>query len=158
MSPPTPSITYTALGIFEVGLQVTDNTAAAFPSSGSPDLTDTDFTTVTVVPADDPSCAEEVECPEIAIRPKSQKNQLVWTPVQGAVSYNILRSTDGPNSGFAAIATGHVTDYATYLDTGLTNNVTYYYQVVALNAAGAELCTSETAEGTPIGRSRLGTR
>ncbi len=149
---PTPTTTYSSLGTFEVGLRVTDNTAAAFPSAGQPDLTDTDFTTVQVLPSDDPFCATAVECSPVSVVPKDGKNQLIWAPVPGAASYNIMRSTDGPASGYSMIAAGHVTDYATYLDNGLTNGTTYYYMVVALNAAGAELCTSEPASGTPEGR------
>ena len=152
---PMPSNTYSSLGVFELGLQVTDNTSAAFPSAASPDLTDTDFTTVQVLPSDDPFCVgEEVECPAITVRPKDGKNQLEWVPVPGAASYTIMRSTDGPDSGFAVIAQGHVTSIALYLDSGLTNGVTYYYKVVAVSGAGTELCTSEAAEGTPMPRTR----
>ena len=149
----TPTTTYTALGTFEVGLRVTDNTAAAFPSAGQPDLTDTDFTTVEVLPADAPECAAAVDCNPISIRPKSRKNQLEWDPVPGATSYDIYRSTAGTGP-FSLIAAGHVSSLALYLDTGLTNDVTYYYYVVAKSAAGAELCTSEVADGTPTGRRR----
>jgi hypothetical protein len=54
---PNPSTNFfNALGTFDLALRVTDNTAAAFPSAASPDLTDEDFTTVEVVPADDPFC------------------------------------------------------------------------------------------------------
>lgn len=150
----SPVTTYNTVGSFELGLKVTDNTAAAFPSAAQPNLTDTDFTTVQVLPADDAFCAAAVECSPVSVHPKSTKNQLVWDPVPGAASYDILRSTDGPDSGFVAIATGHVTDYATYLDSGLTNGVTYYYKVVARNAAGVELCTSDAAEGTPVATRR----
>lgn len=150
----SPSTTYTALGTYELGLRVTDNTAAAFPAAESPDLSNSDFTTVQVLPADDAFCAEEVECSEVSVRSKEKKNQLVWDPVQGVVSYNILRSTDGPDSGFSVIAANHQTTYATYLDDGLTNGVTYYYRVVGINAAGGEVCVSDTVEGTPTGRVR----
>ena len=150
----SPTTTYTTLGTFELGLRVTDNTAAAFPGAGSPDLSNSDFTTVQVLAADDAFCAAEVECSEVTVRPKENKNQLVWDPVQGVVSYNIMRSTDGPDSGFSVIASGHQSTYATYLDEGLANGVTYYYRVVGINASGAEVCVSDTAEGTPTGRAR----
>lgn len=150
----TPSNTYNVLGVFEVGLQVTDNTAAAFPSAGQDDLTDTDFTTVEVLPQEDEFCAPAAECSPVSIRPKRSQLQLVWDPVPGATSYNIMRSTEGPASGFSMIAQGHVTDFATYLDTGLTNGQEYWYIVVAINAAGQELCSSDPASGTPITRRR----
>jgi len=151
---PTPTNTYTSLGTFEVGLRVTDNTAAAFPTAEQPNLTDTDFTSVTVLPSDAPECSAAVECGPISIRPKSYKNQLEWDPVPGAAGYDIYRSTVGPASGFILIAADHVSDLALYLDTGLINGDTYWYYVVAKSAAGAELCTSDPAAGTPTGRRR----
>ena len=62
--------TLVTVGTFDIGLRVTDNTAAAFPTSGQPNLTDSNFTTVEVL---DCSCIGP-----ISIRPKSGKLQLVW--------------------------------------------------------------------------------
>jgi hypothetical protein len=64
---------------------------------------------------------------------------LSWTPLTGAVSYNVLRSTTtgGPYSTI-----GNTTSPA-YADTsGLVNGDTYYYVVDPLNSAGSTVCQS----------------
>lgn len=62
-----------------------------------------------------------------AIRPKSGKVQLTWTYDPNTESYGILRSIDidGPYSQIAETNS----EYATYLDSGLTNGETYYYRI-----------------------------
>lgn len=59
---------------------------------------------------------------------------LSWISSANAASYNILRSTIS-GSGYTTIAS-NVTA-GTYTDNGLTNGVTYYYVVSAVNANGA---------------------
>jgi hypothetical protein len=134
----SPVTTYGSPGTFDLGLLVTDNSAAAF---GGPNLTDQDFTTVRVT---DCSCMGAV-----TIRSKPAQNQLVWAPVSGAVAYDIYRSTSGPGTGYSLRAAGVVTSYATYLDTNLTNGTTYWYRVVPKGATGNELCGSLASQGTP---------
>lgn len=141
-----PNVSFPFTGVFDIALRVTDNTAAAFPTAGEPDQTDTDSTTVTV---SDCSCIGAIR-----VRPKSTKNQLTWAPVVDAATYDIRRSTAGPGSGFSTIATGHVTNYATYLDSGLNNGTTYWYRVTPRDANGDELCGSEAVSGTPQARRR----
>jgi len=82
-------------------------------------------------------------------RAKSGKIDIVWTPMEGAGSYNIYRSTTqgGP---YTLIAEGHVTDYAVYADFGLTNGVTYYYVVRWVDARGQESPDSNEASATPV--------
>ncbi|MCA1596138.1 MAG: phage tail protein [Chloroflexi bacterium] len=61
----------------------------------------------------------------------------VWiniTPVSGATSYNIYRSTTSATAGFTQL--GSVSGYSNYLDTGLTNGMTYWYYAVAVNSVG----------------------
>ena len=69
---------------------------------------------------------------------------LSWTPVSGASSYNIKRSTTsgGP---YTTVAPGVTT--ASYSDTGLTNGTPYYYVVSAIK--GAESVNSAQATATP---------
>ena len=147
-SGPTPAATpfvISTAGLKDIGLRVTDNSNASF--GGGPDLVDAAFTTALVT---DCNCIGQ-----ITVRSKSTKNQLVWAPVAGAASYDIRRSTTGPHSGYSVIASGHVTSYATYLDSGLTNGVTYWYRVTPKDASGSELCGSDDASGTPTqGRRR----
>jgi hypothetical protein len=90
---------------------------------------------------------------DLSARAKSGKVSLVWTPAPEAVSYNVYRSTT-PGGPYALIAAGHVTDYATYLDEGLANGMTYYYVVRWVNASGEESAASTAASATPAERQR----
>lgn len=60
--------------------------------------------------------------------------ELAWDAIDGAVSYGVLRGTasGGP---YALLA---VTEVPTYADTVVADGVTYFYVVVALDAAGNE--------------------
>ena len=70
---------------------------------------------------------------------------LTWTAVVGATSYSVYRSTTNGGS-YSTVASGVTT--TSYLNTGLTNGVTYYYVVTAVNAAG-ESSNSNQASATP---------
>ena len=129
---------YFGAGLYNIGLRVTDNTELAFPSSPDTNLTDSNFATVMVFEGCEPCI--------INARVKGGLVQLTWTH-SGAASYDIYRSTEGPNSGFELIADDHVTTYATYLDLGLTNGTTYYYRVVSSDG-----CGSAAVSATPIAR------
>jgi hypothetical protein len=85
-------------GIYNVGLRVTDNTAAAYPTSGEPNLTDEDFAVVEVY--DGCIC-------EVSATPLCLAIQLEWDDI-GADMYYIYRSFVGPNLGFQDI--GRTTD------------------------------------------------
>jgi hypothetical protein len=129
-------------GTHNIGLRVTDNTALAYPNSGQPNLTNAAFTTVDV----------ETGCIcNLAARAKLNKIQLTWVPVGGALSYDIYRSTTGPDTGFVRIAQNLVTTYATYLDEPVVTGTKYYYRVVANLAAGGT-CGSIAASATPTTR------
>jgi hypothetical protein len=135
------------VGHTDIALRVRDNTALAFPISGQPNLTDTDATTVE---GGDCGCFAN-----FAVRPKATKNQLTWSPVAGAASYDILRSTTGPNADFSVIAASHVSSFATYLDENLANGTTYWYRVVPNAAPEQQVCDfSRAASGTPNARFR----
>ena len=96
------------------------------------------------------ACSETV-----SIRPKTGQLQLTWSPVAGAQSYVIRRSTTGPDSaGYSTLVDGHQTTYATYLDDGLTNGDTYWYRVAPKDDQGTEFCTTAAANGTPAARTR----
>lgn len=139
----SPTLTSTEIntlfsaGSNDVGLRVSDNTEDAYPTSGEPNLTDTGFSTVMVY--DD--CGELCT---LNAAVKLGKVQLVWSAAGGADSYDIYRSTAGPNSGFVLIADDHVTDYATYLDVNVVNGTTYWYRIVSSNG-----CGSKAARATP---------
>jgi hypothetical protein len=112
-----------------IGLRVTDNTANSFPASQNGNLTDEDFGVVRVFTA----CGI---C-NLTARSKTGKIQVVWAH-NGAASYDVYRSTVGPNSGFVLIADDLVTTYATYLDTAVVAGTTYYYRVVSNTGCGSK--------------------
>jgi fibronectin type 3 domain-containing protein len=66
-----------------------------------------------------------------------------WNLSPGATSYNIYRGTTSGGEGVTPIATG-VTG-STYVNTGLADDATYYYQVTAVNAGGETARSAETS-------------
>lgn len=72
---------------------------------------------------------------------------LSWSASNGANSYNVYRGTT--NGGpYSPVATGVTA--TNYMNTSLTNGVTYYYVVTAVNAVG-ESGNSNQASATPTG-------
>jgi hypothetical protein len=71
---------------------------------------------------------------------------LSWTSVTGAIGYNIKRSTtaSGPYTTIATNVTG-----TTYIDKTVTNGITYYYVVTAVDSDGNESANSNEASATP---------
>ncbi len=134
------------LGDHLIRLQVEDNTAISFPSSGQSNLTDTSVTQVRVRDASDALC----NClSDLAARPKFTKVQLTWTD-SGANQYAVYRSlTEG--GPYTRIA---VTDsrFSTYLDLGLELDTPYFYVVAELDNAGREVCRSREITATPTAR------
>jgi fibronectin type 3 domain-containing protein/sarcosine oxidase gamma subunit len=59
---------------------------------------------------------------------------LTWNSSSGATSYNVYRGTSSGGESSTAIATGIAT--TSYVNTGLTYGVTYYYEVKAVNSNG----------------------
>ncbi len=106
---------YFSTGENSIGLKVTDNTEAAYPNSGEPDLTDESFTTVTVYTGCACDLAGESVCDTVIV--------LSWTT---SGTYEVYRSTDGPNTGFAKIDDVTGTGYR---DETVTVGVTYYYRL-----------------------------
>lgn len=77
---------------------------------------------------------------------------LSWTAGSGATSYNLYRaSQSGDASSIAPVVTG-ITG-TSYTNTGLSAGITYYYQVVAVNASGVSGFSPEakaTTSGTAV--------
>jgi len=92
---------------------------------------------------------------DLSGRLKDTKVSLVWSPAPGALSYNIYR-----NSGveYTLVTSGYVSDYATYLDSGLVIGDTYCYLVSWINNNGKEslesneVCVTPTAASTRLRR------
>jgi len=65
---------------------------------------------------------------------------LTWTPVSGATSYHVKRSTTS-GSNYTTLATPSVPNYT---DLGVTNGTKYFYVISALNATGESANSVET--------------
>ncbi|MGO8673986.1 MAG: choice-of-anchor tandem repeat GloVer-containing protein, partial [Capsulimonadaceae bacterium] len=78
--------------------------------------------------------------------PGGAQISLSWTASTGAASYNVYRATTSGAEGTTAIGTATTT---TYTDTGLTNGVTYFYKVAAVNGGGTSPQSTE-ASATPV--------
>ena len=68
----------------------------------------------------------------------SSQVSLSWSATSGATSYLVKRST-APGGSYTTIYTGTATSYA---DASVSPGVTYYYIVVAVNAAGESVATT----------------
>jgi hypothetical protein len=71
---------------------------------------------------------------------------LNWQPAVGATSYNLYRSIMPGAEGNTPFRTGLTS--TSFVDSGLTNGTTYYYEVTAVNANG-ETAQSSEASATP---------
>jgi len=131
------------IGSTQIGLRVWDNTLLAYPSSGQPNLSGIGYSQVDALAA----CA----CDLTAIAKSGAKGGLVqlnWAPVALAASYDILRSTAGPNTGFATIKSGWVNPLAVYVDQTAAIGTKYWYRVIA-NRGTAPHCESVAVSATP---------
>ena len=72
---------------------------------------------------------------------------LAWNAPAGAVSFNVYRSTSSGGEGSTPIATDISGD--SFIDTGLTDGQTYYYEVTAVDTGG-ESAPSAEASATPL--------
>jgi len=74
---------------------------------------------------------------------------LTWTAAFGATGYNVLRSTTS-NGTYSIISTNQSS--TSFVNTGLTNGTTYYYEVNAVNSSGTS-ANSSPVSATPSGGS-----
>ena len=132
----TPTHHYANSGVFTVTLTITDDDGGR----------GTETVVVTVV--ESPPAIEPPT--DLSARAKSGKISVIWSHV-GAESYNVYRSDAG---GDFVFITNTTSTYSTYLDTGLTNNVTYCYFVRPVDIRGQESQDSNTACATPTLRRR----
>ena len=77
----------------------------------------------------------------VSATPGSTTVVLTWQAAAGASTYNVYR---GAASGSEVLLQSAVAA-PTYTDAGLTNGVTYYYQVAAVNQAGPSTRSSEVS-------------
>ena len=154
-----PDVTafFQALGVgnYLVQLRVTDNTAAAYPSSGMPNLTDTDSAQVNVKDAGDPacSCVSDLTA-NVVLNGASFNGRLRWTWRSGAIQYNVYRGTaaGGPYAKIATVSTQVVSGSGIYFDTSAPGGAKYFWVVREAALNGDELCQSNEASATLRGR------
>jgi hypothetical protein len=142
---PTPNVTawFVAQGVgdYLIQLRVTDNTAAAFPSSNKPDQTSTSRAQVSVKSGLDPTC----QCVVLTATVQNKWVHLNWSGTPVAPYYNVYRgeTTGGPYIWQQTVTT------ASYSDHSGISGQTYYYVVRPAAANGDEICQSNEIEATP---------
>jgi len=84
----------------------------------------------------------------LSAAPGNAQVTLSWTATSGATSYSLFRSTTTGGEGSTAYLTGLTG--TSYTDGGLTNGLTYFYKLAAVNAGGSSAQSSEvSAEPLP---------
>ena len=86
---------------------------------------------------------------DLTARAKTSKVQLTWTHIPDTDHYDIYRST---TSGGPYEKIGETTS-STYLDTTVTNGITYYYMIMRI-CNGNRKCNSNEISATPRRRGR----
>jgi fibronectin type 3 domain-containing protein len=92
--------------------------------------------------------------PVVEALPGNGQILVQWTPVPGADSYEVLRSTNGGTSTVAApMVVGPVCGsgrgQAMFVDTAVSNGTSYTYSVVAVNQQGTSAASQSTARVIP---------
>lgn len=91
-------------------------------------------------------CVFHLDAPILSAFALDRQVRLSWTSVKDAVSYNVYRSTTAGGS-YVEIASGIVD--TTYTDTDVTNGVTYYYVVTAVDSFNTKSDYSNEVSATP---------
>ena len=128
--------TFPAAGSYDIGLRVTDNTALAYPASGSPDLTDEGFSKVVVF--DDGAC-------DLGATPRCDSVHLAWSST-GATSYHVYRSFNGPNADFVEVAN---TGSSTSADIAATLGQSEWFRVLGVKGDDETLSKAVFVKLTP---------
>jgi|GEM_PF-680666 len=118
-------------GSYDIGLKVSDNTEAAYPSSGQPNLTDETFAVVDVY--------DGCLCNAVGI-PGCGYVMLTWDDV-GADYYKIYKSTSGVNTGFEDTST--TTDTMKIMGSFVMGQTTWF-RIMAVT--GDNRCLSKAIE------------
>jgi len=85
--------------------------------------------------------------PSLTATPGNKQITLTWTLVSGATGYKLYRGTSPGGESATAIYGANATT-TMFVNPGLTNGVTYYYRVTAINPGGASPYSNE-ASATP---------
>jgi hypothetical protein len=135
-----------APGSYLVYLKVTDDSSQAFPPS--PDLTSPPATATVVLQG---NCGCITNLTPYA---RPSQVQVSWQNI-GADSYNVYRSTNGTTfSKIGSVAGSGAPPTIYYIDSTVTNGVTYWYEVKPVSASHTpnEWCTSNVVTAKPTAR------
>lgn len=94
----------------------------------------------------------QITVDDTTIRSRDAAIDLKWTPLSGAVSYNIYRRS--ATGSYALHRAAVTTANGSFADTGLTNNSVYWYNVRWLNAQGVESPLGTEGSAMPIPRTQ----
>lgn len=127
-----------------VALLFASNVGTPTEATPTPEPTQPPPTATPAPPTPTPSPAPASLTLEAA--PNNTFITLTWSPIEGAVGYQIFR--DGADRPLNA----EIIADTRYQDIGLTNGRTYTYRVVAVSADGASLAESQPVEAAPTSR------
>ncbi|MGO8672197.1 MAG: beta strand repeat-containing protein, partial [Capsulimonadaceae bacterium] len=127
---------------FSMAIYANLNDTIDFAVGGQWDYGDTDVG-ATIVDEGGPVTSAPTS---LTATPASQQVALSWTASPAATSYNVYRGTATEGESATAVATGITS--TSYTNTGLTNGVTYFYTVAALDSGGTSAQSNE-ASATP---------
>ena len=84
--------------------------------------------------------------------------EVTWSAVPGATSYKLYRS-ESSGGTYIQVGVGDISDALRYLDdTGLSENIEYFYRLEACNSSGCSGRSPEVSATTPAGPCRVGRR
>jgi RHS repeat-associated protein len=127
------STTYTASSSGTYYLRARNNISGCWSDSRIVSITVSDVPCSLVIP--------EIPGDLKAFNHTDEQLQVGWTAVEGAEQYELQRKT-GSGGSYANIYTGSSINYT---DTDVIANTTYYYQVRAINVAGASAFSIEVS-------------
>jgi len=105
------------------------------------------------LPSNEATAAVKIVVPNVPIAlavsvvPTGKALRASWQAAEGAVAYNLYRSTTS-GAAYIRVNTSPIT-VLNYTDRGLTNGIAYYYVVAATDDLGNESSNSNEAVGVP---------
>jgi fibronectin type 3 domain-containing protein len=137
----TNGTTYTTVGTETITLDTALSAGLAVTAHNNSLLTTATFANVAVPYVAGPVAIPTV--PTIVAAPATGAVSLSWSPVAGATTYDLYRSTTTGNEGSTPYLTGLVG--MAYTDTAVTAGTPYYYTLTAVNSAGQSSQSTETS-------------